>query len=74
MADSNVLKVLKTSIQDFSTLSPGDLVGRLRDPELLKKMKKAGVNDAQVHRIILILQEHKPDSREFRAFLNSKLV
>lgn len=74
MADSNVLKALKTAIQDFSTLSPGDLVGRLRDPELLKKMKKFGVNEAQVHRIILILQEHKPDSNEFKAFLNSKLV
>jgi len=74
MTDSNVLKALKTSIQDFAALSPGDLVGRLRDPELLKKMKKFGVNEAQVHRIILILQEHKPDSREFRAFLNSKLV
>jgi hypothetical protein len=74
MADSTVLKALKTSIQDFSALAPGDLVGRLRDPELLKKMKKLGVNDAQVHRIILILQEHKPDSKEFKAFLNSKLV
>jgi hypothetical protein len=74
MADSNMLKALKTSIEDFSTLAPGDLVGRLRDPELLKKMKKFGVNEAQVHRVILILQEHKPDSKEFKAFLNSKLV
>ncbi len=74
MADSNMLKALKTSIEDFSTLPPGDLVGRLRDPELLKKMKKFGVNEAQVHRVILILQEHKPDSKEFKAFLNSKLV
>ena len=74
MADSTVLKALKTSIQDFATLSPGDLVGRLRNPELLKKMKKFGVKEAQLHRIILILQEHKPDSKEFKAFLNSKLV
>ncbi|MDZ4868845.1 MAG: hypothetical protein SGI91_16115 [Alphaproteobacteria bacterium] len=74
MADSNMLKALKTSIEDFSTLAPGALVSRLRDPELLKKMKKFGVNEAQVHRVILILQEHKPDSKEFKAFLNSKLV
>jgi hypothetical protein len=74
MADSNMLKALKTSIEDFSTLAPSALVGRLRDPELLKKMKKFGVNEAQVHRVILILQEHKPDSKEFKAFLNSKLV
>jgi hypothetical protein len=70
----NVLKAIKTSIQDFSTLAPGELIGRLRDPDLLKKMKKFGVNEAQIHRVILILQEHKPDSKEFKAYLNSKLV
>jgi hypothetical protein len=74
MADGKVLKAIKTTIQDFSKLAPGDLVARLRDPELMKKMKKLGVNDAQVHRIILILQEHKPDSKEFTAYLKSDLV
>ena len=74
MADGKLLKAIKSSIHDFSTLSPGDLIGRLRDPELIKKMKRYGVNDAQIHRIILILQEHKPDSQEFQAYLKSKLV
>jgi hypothetical protein len=74
MADGNLLKAIKSSIQDFASLAPGDLIARLRDPALLKKMKKFGVNDAQIHRIILILQEHKPDSKEFLAYLKSKLV
>ena len=74
MADGKLLKAIKSSIHDFSTLSPGDLIGRLRDPEMIKKMKKLGVNEAQIHRIILILQEHKPDSKEFEAYLKSSLV
>ncbi|NOT40119.1 MAG: hypothetical protein HOP13_06480 [Alphaproteobacteria bacterium] len=71
---SNVLKAVKGAIQDFATMEPGELVSRLRDPELIKRMKKFGVNDAQIHRVILILKEHKPSSREFTAYLNSKLV
>jgi hypothetical protein len=55
-------------------MEPGELVDRLRDPELVRKIKKFGVNDAQIHRVILILKEHKPSSREFAAYLNSKLV
>jgi len=74
MADSKLLKALKTTIQDYSTLKPAEMIGRLRDPDLIKKMKKLGVNDAQIHRIILILQENKPDSKEFLAYLKSKLV
>lgn len=74
MGDSKILKAIKATIQNFSALEPGDLVAKLRDPELIKKMKKLGVNDAQIHRIILILQEHKPDSKEFLAYLKSKLV
>ena len=37
-------------------------------------MKKYGVNDAQIHRVILILQEQKPNSKELAAYLNSSLV
>lgn len=74
MADSKLLKAVKTTIPEFATAEPFKLIGRLRDPELVKKMKKLGVNEAQIHRIILILQEHKPDSKEFVAYLKSKLV
>jgi hypothetical protein len=71
---SNVLKAVKSTIQDYASMEPGELVSRLRDPELIKRMKKFGVNDAQIHRTILILKEHKPNSKEFTAYLNSKLV
>lgn len=71
---SNVLKAIKSAIQDFASMEPAELVSRLRDPELIKRMKKFGVNDAQIHRVILILKEHKPSSKEFSAYLNSKLV
>ena len=71
---SNVLKAVKSAISDFASMEPGELVSRLRDPELMKRMKKFGVNDAQIHRVILILKEHKPSSREFQAYLNSNLV
>lgn len=74
MADGKLLKAIKSSIQDFATLAPADLISRLRDPELIRKMKKFGVNEAQIHRIILILQEHKPDSKEFQAYLKSSFV
>jgi hypothetical protein len=55
-------------------MEPPALVAKLRDPEMIKRMKKFGVSDAQIHRVILILQEHKPNSKEFSAYLNSKLV
>lgn len=71
---SNVLKAVKSAIQDFASMEPQELVSRLRDPELIKRMKKFGVNDAQIHRVILILKEHKPNSKEFQAYLNSNLV
>ncbi len=71
---SNVLKAIKSAIQDFASMEPAELVSRLRDPELIKRMKRFGVNDAQIHRVILILKEHKPSSKEFSAYLNSKLV
>ena len=70
----NVLKAVKSAIQDYASMEPVDLVDRLRDPELVRKMRKFGVNDAQIHRVILILKEHKPSSKEFAAYLNSKLV
>jgi hypothetical protein len=74
MADGKLLKAMKSTIHDYSVLAPAQLIGRLRDPEMIKKMKKLGVNDAQIHRIILILQENKPDSKEFLAYLKSSLV
>jgi len=74
MADSKALKAIKSAIHDFASLQPADLIGRLRDPDAIKKMKKYGVNEAQIHRIILILQEHKPDSKEFLAYLKSSMV
>jgi len=74
MADGTLLKAVKTTIQDFSTIPPLELVGKLRDPELIKKMKKLGASEAQIHRMILILQEHKPNSKELVAYLKSKLV
>ena len=74
MADNKVLKAIKGAIQDFALLQPSELIGRLRDPDAIKKMKKHGMNEAQIHRIILILQEHKPDSKEFQAYLKSSLV
>jgi hypothetical protein len=46
----------------------------LRDPESIKKMKRLGVKEAQIHRIILILQQNQPDSKEFLAYLKSNLV
>lgn len=74
MADGKLLKAVKTTIQDFEKIEPLELIARLRDPELIKKMKKAGVSEAQIHRIILILQEHKPTAKELVAYLKSALV
>lgn len=74
MSDSKLLKAVKSTIHNFAALEPAQLVERLRNPELAKKLKKLGVNDAQIHRVILILQDHKPNSKEFLAYLNSKLV
>jgi hypothetical protein len=70
----NVLKAVKSAIQDYESMEPAELADRLRNPDLVKRIKKFGVNDAQIHRAILILKEHKPNSREFRAYMNSKLV
>jgi hypothetical protein len=69
-----VLKALKTAVQDMSALKAKDLLVRLRDPDLVKKIKKLGVNETQLHRIILILKEQEPDSKEFVAYLKSDLV
>jgi hypothetical protein len=74
MSDSAVLKAVKSTIHDYASMEPSELVHRLRDPELIRKLKKLGVNDAQIHRVILILKEHQPSSKEFSAYLNSKLV
>jgi hypothetical protein len=74
MANGTLLKAMKSTIQDYATLPPSVLASRLRDPEAVKKLKKAGVNETQIHRIILILQQNQPDSKEFSAYLNSKLV
>lgn len=74
MAETKLLKAVTSTIKNFSSMEPAELVGRLRDPGLVRKMKKFGVNDAQIHRVILILQEHKPDSKELVAYLKSNLV
>ena len=74
MSESAVLKAVKSTIQDYAAMEPSALVAKLRDPELIKRMKKHGVNEAQIHRVILILKEHKPSSKEFSAYLNSKLI
>lgn len=74
MADGKVLKALKTAVQDMSALKAKDLLVKLRDPEMVKKIKKLGVNETQLHRIILILKEQEPDSKEFVAYLKSDLV
>lgn len=74
MADSKLLKAVKTTIQDFEKIEPLEMISRLRDGETIKKIKKHGVNEAQIHRMILILQEHKPNSKELVAYLKSNLV
>jgi len=74
MADSKLLKAIKSTIQNFESIEPLEMIGRLRDPELIKKIKRFGVSEAQIHRIILILQEHKPTSKELVAYLKSSLV
>lgn len=74
MADSKLLKAVKTTIQNFETIEPLEMIGRLRDTETIRKMKRFGVNEAQIHRMILILQEHKPKSKELVAYLKSNLV
>ena len=43
-------------------------------PALARGSLKLGVSEAQIHRIILILQEHKPSPKEFVAYLKSALV
>ena len=74
MSDSAVLKAVKSAIHDYASLEPSALIAKLRDPDVIKRVKKYGANDAQIHRVILILQQHKPSSKEFSAYLNSKLV
>ncbi|MEQ1754572.1 MAG: hypothetical protein ABL973_10615 [Micropepsaceae bacterium] len=69
-----LLKAIKGTISNYSSKAPMELIAELRDPKLVAKMKKYGVDDAQIHRVILILQEHKPNSKEFVAYLNSSLV
>lgn len=74
MAESALLKAVSSTIKNYSSMEPRELIGQLRNPGLVSKMKKFGVNDAQIHRMILILQEHKPDSKELVAYLKSNLV
>jgi hypothetical protein len=73
-SNQKLLKAIKSTIGNFAAMAPMELIAELRDPKLIAKMKKHGVDDAQIHRVILILQEHKPDSKEFVAYLNSSLV
>jgi hypothetical protein len=73
-SNGKLLKAIKGSISNFSALGPMELAAHLRDPSHIAKMKKYGVNDAQIHRVILILQEQKPNSKELAAYLNSSLV
>ena len=72
--NQKLLKAIKSTIGDYSAMAPMELIAELRDPKLVAKMKKFGVDDAQIHRVILILQEHKPNSKELVAYLNSSLV
>jgi len=69
-----LIKAINGTISDYSAKSPMQLNAELRDPKHVAKMKKFGVDDAQIHRVILILQEHKPNSKELEAYLNSSLV
>jgi hypothetical protein len=75
MADNGILlKAMKSVITNYASMPPMELAAQLRDPSLLAKMKKLGVKDAQIHRVLLILQEHKPNAKELAAYLNSSLV
>jgi hypothetical protein len=69
-----LLKAMKETIADYGSKSPLQLVADLRDPRHVAKMKKFGVDEAQIHRVILILQEHKPSPKELDAYLKSSLV
>lgn len=75
MSDNHkLLKAIRKTVGNFAALQPMELATQLRNPALVAKMKKFGVSDAQIHRVILILQEHKPSPKEFVAYLNSSLV
>lgn len=73
-ANHNMLKAIKGTITNYSHKAPMELIAELRDPKLVAKMKKFGVDEAQIHRLILILKEHKPNPKELVAYLNSSLV
>ena len=73
-SNKKLLNAIKGSIANYSGLAPLQLVAELRNPSMVSKMKKYGADEAQIHRLILILQEHKPNSKELMAYLNSSLV
>jgi hypothetical protein len=69
--NQKVLKAIKETISDYASKSPLQLVSALRDPEHVAKMKKMGVDDAHIHRVILYLQQHRPEAKVLEAYLKS---
>ena len=65
--NQKVLKAIKETISDYASKSPLQLVSALRDPAHVAKMKKLGVDDVQIHRVILYLQQHRPELKVFEA-------
>ena len=72
--NQKLLKAIKGTISNYSGMAPMALVSELRNPALVAKMKKLGAEESQIHRLILILQEHKPNAKELTAYLNSSLL
>ncbi len=72
--NQKVLKAIKETISDYTSRSPLQLVTALRDPAHVAKMKKLGVDDVQIHRVILYLQQHRPEPKVFEAYLKSARV
>jgi hypothetical protein len=72
--NQKVLKAIRETISDYAAKSPLQLVSALRDPAHVAKLKKMGVDDANIHRVILYLQQHRPEPKELEAYLKSKLV
>lgn|GEM_PF-2087600 len=72
--NQKVLRAIKETISDYASKSPVQLVSALRDPAHVAKLRKLGVDDVQLHRVILYLQQHRPDAKVFEAYLKSVRV
>jgi hypothetical protein len=72
--NQKVLKAIKETISDYASKSPVQLVSALRDPAHVAKLRKLGVDDVQIHRVILYLQQHRPEPKVFEAYLKSVRV